>query len=29
MNKTRVEYGLPAGTYTWDGLIFLFTELEQ
>ena len=29
MNSTRVEQGLSAGTYTWDGLDFTFNELEQ
>lgn len=29
MNSTRVEHGLSAGFYTWDGLDFTFHESEQ
>ena len=29
MNNTRLDNGLSAGTFTWVGTEFTFTELEQ
>ena len=29
MNTTRGDHGLPTGVYTWTGMDFTFTELDQ